>query len=79
MIKEHRRKGSASVEAAILFPLINGLTVISFSLMILWYSRWEKGLESHQEDMQKETYTEHIRKLHWEQWGELLGDWNAEL
>ena len=79
MVKENRRRGASTVEAAFLFPLIIGLTVMSFSLMILWYSRWEKALEVHQKNMQEESYMEHIRKLHWEQWGELLGDWNAQL
>jgi len=63
------------VEAAILFPLVIGLTIAGFALMAHWYSQWEQGLEFHQEEMEQRRKPEHLKILHWEQWGTL---WEEE-
>lgn len=76
MTKKERCMGSTIVEAAILFPLILGLTMGGFFLMTHWYSQWEEGMETHQELMDQREVTEHLKLLHWEQWGTLLEDGN---
>ena len=59
------------MEAAILFPLVIGLTVGGFALMTRWYSQWEQGLEYHQDELEQQRKQDHLNILHWEQWGTL--------
>jgi hypothetical protein len=77
MMRKELRKGSTSLEAAILFPLIIGLTIGGFALMTRWYYQWETSLDKHQKEMEQLDESEYLRILHWEQWGELLEDENV--
>ena len=67
-------KGSTTVEAAVLFPLVISLTLTGFTIMTHWYSRWEDSLEQHCKESEENNEAGNLRLLHWEQWGTLLED-----
>ena len=57
-----------------MFPLVIGLTISGFTLMVRWYSQWEKGLEQHREMMETDGQAGNLRILYWEQWNQLWED-----
>lgn len=65
-------KGSSTVEASILFPLIILLTFSGFVVMARWYDQWEKGLEQHRKEQEERKPFTDLWILQREQWGELL-------
>lgn len=47
MEKNARCRGTATVEAALLFPLITALCISGFSLLTVWYGQWKESGDIH--------------------------------
>lgn len=68
MKKRKGRDGFVAVEAAILFPLILLFAISGFSLMVRWYSSWEREMNLHRQRIQEEKTWGNDQLVKWRQW-----------